>query len=152
MGLLDGLLGQVIGKALGGGGQAAAGQAGAAAGQAGGTGNPMLDLVMGMMTNPQSGGLQGLLGGLSQGGLGDAVKSWVGTGANIPVTGDQIHAAMGSDQIAAIAQKFGLKPEDVAGQLAQILPQAVDKVTPNGQVPDGAGLEQGIAMLRKIMG
>lgn len=145
MGLLDGLIGQVIGKALGGG-QAAAG------GQPGRTGNPMLDLVMGMMTNPQSGGLQGLLGNLSQAGLGDAVKSWVGTGANIPVSGDQIQSALGSEQIAAIAQKFGLKPEDVAGQLAQILPQAVDKVTPDGQVPDGAGLEQGIAMLRKIMG
>jgi uncharacterized protein YidB (DUF937 family) len=145
MGLLDGLIGQVIGKAMGGG-QAAAG------GQAGGTGNPMLDLVMGMMTNPQSGGLQGLLGNLSQAGLGDAVKSWVGTGANIPVSGDQIQSALGSDQIAAIAQKFGLNPQDVAGQLAQILPQAVDKVTPDGQVPDGAGLEQGIALLRKIMG
>jgi uncharacterized protein YidB (DUF937 family) len=145
MGLLDGLIGQVIGKAMGGG-------APAAGGQAGGTGNPMLDLVMGMMTNPQSGGLQGLLGNLSQAGLGDAVKSWVGTGANIPVSGDQIQSALGSDQIAAIAQKFGLNPQDVAGQLAQILPQAVDRVTPNGQVPDGAGLEQGIAMLRKIMG
>ena len=145
MGLLDGLIGQVIGKALGGG-QAAAG------GQAGGTGNPMLDLVMGMMTNPQSGGLQGLLGSLSQAGLGDAVKSWVSTGANIPVSGDQIQSALGSDQIAAIAQKFGLNPQDVAGQLAQILPQAVDKVTPDGQVPDSAGLEQGIALLRKIMG
>jgi uncharacterized protein YidB (DUF937 family) len=146
MGLLDGLIGQVIGKAMGGGQAAAGGQA------AGGTGNPMLDLVMGMMTNPQSGGLQGLLGNLSQAGLGDAVKSWVGTGANIPVSGDQIHAALGADQIAAIAQKFGLNPQDVAGQLAQILPQAVDKVTPDGQVPDGAGLEQGIALLRKIMG
>lgn len=144
MGLLDGLIGQVIGKAMGGGQ--------AAGGQAGGTGNPMLDLVMGMMTNPQSGGLQGLLGNLSQAGLGDAVKSWVGTGANIPVSGDQIQSALGSDQIAAIAQKFGLNAQDVAGQLAQILPQAVDKVTPNGQIPDGAGLEQGIALLRKIMG
>mgnify|MGYP006351767323 CR=1 FL=1 len=144
MGLLDGLIGQVICKAMGGGQ--------AAGGQAGGTGNPMLDLVMGMMTNPQSGGLQGLLGNLSQAGLGDAVKSWVGTGANIPVSGDQIQSALGSDQIAAIAQKFGLNAQDVAGQLAQILPQAVDKVTPNGQIPDGAGLEQGIALLRKIMG
>lgn len=151
MGLLDGLIGQVIGKALGGG-QAAAGQAAAGGQAAGGTGNPMLDLVMGMMTNPQSGGLQGLLGNLSQAGLGDAVKSWVGTGANIPVSGDQIQSALGNEQIAAIAQKFGINPQDVASQLAQILPQAVDKVTPDGQVPDNAGLEQGIALLRKIMG
>lgn len=148
MGLLDGLIGQVIGKAMGSGGQAA----GQATGQTSGTGNPMLDLVMGMMTNPQSGGLQGLLGTLSQGGLGEAVKSWVGTGSNIPVNGDQIQAAFGSDQIAAIAQKFGIDPQDVAGQLAKILPQAVDKVTPTGELPDSAGLEQGIAMLRKIMG
>jgi uncharacterized protein YidB (DUF937 family) len=145
MGLLDGIIGQVIGKAMGGGGQTA-GQAG------GGTGNPMLDLVMGMMTNPQSGGLQGLLGQLSQAGLGDAVKSWVGTGTNIPVSGDQIHAAIGGDQIAAIAQKFGLNPADVAGQLAQLLPHAVDQVTPDGQIPNAQGLEQGLALLRQVMG
>ncbi len=143
MGLLDGLLGQVIGKAMGGGGQT---------GAAGGTGNPMLDLVMGMMTNPQSGGLQGLLGTLTKGGLGDAVQSWVGTGPNQEVSGDQIHAAIGSDQIAAIAQKFGLSTEAVTAQLAQILPQAVNHVTPNGQVPDAAGLQQGLGMLGQLFG
>ena len=143
MGLLDGLLGQVIGKAMGGGAQA---------GGTGGTGNPMLDLVMGMMTNPQSGGLQGLLGHLTQGGLGDAVQSWVGAGPNQAVSGDQIHAALGADQIAAIAQKFGLNPQDVAGQLAQILPQAVNHVTPNGQMPDAQGLQQGLAMLGQLFG
>jgi uncharacterized protein YidB (DUF937 family) len=144
MGLLDGLIGQVIGKAMGGGQ--------AAGGQAGGTGNPMLDLVMGMMTNPQSGGLQGLLGGLSQAGLGDAVKSWVGSGPNQAVSGDQIHQAIGSDQIAAIAQQMGMDPKAVAAQLAHMLPQVVNHVTPDGQVPDQNNLQQTMGMLGQLFG
>jgi uncharacterized protein YidB (DUF937 family) len=144
MGLLDGIIGQVLGNAMGGGGQAA-GQAGA------GMGNPMLNLVMGMMTNQQSGGLQGLLGQLTKAGLGDQVQSWVGTGPNQAVSGDQIHQALGGDQIAAIAKQFGLDPSHVTDQLAQLLPQAVNHVTPDGQVPDHSTLQDGLGMLAQLL-
>ena len=70
-------------------------------------------------------------------GLGSTVKSWVGTGANLPISADQVHAAFGSDVIAGLAAKFGLHANDLADKLAHALPQAVNKLTPNGVVQPG---------------
>ena len=125
MGLLDSVLGSV----LGGGGQG------------GGGGNDMLMQGIGGLLNQGGqggqggGGLGGLLGQLTQGGLGNAVQSWVGTGQNMPVTSDQLHSALGADQVSAMAQQAGLSPGDLMGQLARMLPQVVDHMTPNGQLP-----------------
>ena len=74
MGLLDGLMGSVLGKVLGGGQQ----------------GNGLMDMAMGLLNNPQSGGLSGLLEKFKASGLGEQAASWVGTGENAPVSGDQI--------------------------------------------------------------
>jgi uncharacterized protein YidB (DUF937 family) len=81
------------------------------------------------------GGVQGIVSQLESQGLGNTVKSWVGTGANEPVTGDQIHAALGPDMIAQLAAKVGMTPEDLSAKLAQVLPGAIDKLTPRGTVP-----------------
>ena len=81
------------------------------------------------------GGVQGIVAQMEQQGLGDTVKSWVGTGANQPISGDQLHTVFGSDVIAGLAAKLGMQPGDLAAKLAHILPQAVDKLTPNGAVP-----------------
>jgi len=80
------------------------------------------------------GGVQGIVAQLEQNGLGSTVRSWVGTGANLPITPDQIHQAFGSDTIKAMAAKVGLSPQDLAAKLSAILPQAVDKLTPGGTV------------------
>lgn len=133
MGLLDSVLGGAMG-ALQGGGQGGAG------------GNAMLMQVIGSLLAGQQGGAGGGLGALlqqlQQGGLGDAVQSWVATGQNQPVSADQLHAALGGDRIGALAQQAGMPAGDLASQLAQVLPQVVDRLTPNGQLPAG-GAELG---------
>jgi uncharacterized protein YidB (DUF937 family) len=83
------------------------------------------------------GGVSGIVTQLEQQGLGATVKSWVGTGPNQPISADQVHHAIGADTIQEIAAKFGLTPQDLAQKLSQVLPQAIDKLTPGGVVPKG---------------
>ena len=81
------------------------------------------------------GGVQGIVAQLEQQGLGPTVRSWVSTGANQPITPDQVHQAFGSDVVKQMAAKAGLSPEELAAKLSQYLPQVVDKLTPGGVVP-----------------
>ncbi|MEW6558605.1 MAG: YidB family protein [Pseudomonadota bacterium] len=101
--------------------------------QGGAGDNPMLQAVMGLMND--NGGLGGLLSKFQQGGLGDLVQSWVGTGANLPISPAQIQQVLGSGALGDLAGKLGMQPDQVAGALSQSLPQAVDAMTPNGQLP-----------------
>lgn len=92
----------------------------------------------------RAGGLQQLVGTLQKGGLGDAVQSWVGTGGNQAVSGEQLGAALQQGGLGSVVQeaasKLGADPSQLLGQLSQVLPHAVDHLTPNGQVPaDAAG-------------
>ncbi|MGB6309052.1 MAG: YidB family protein [Steroidobacteraceae bacterium] len=80
------------------------------------------------------GGVQGIVTQMQQQGLGATVHSWVGTGANLPITADQVHTAFGADTMQAMAEKFGLHPQDLAQKLAQALPQAINNLTPGGVV------------------
>lgn len=82
------------------------------------------------------GGLTGLANQLQQKGLGDAVKSWIGNGANLPVSADQIHNALGADTLRDLAKKFGVSTQDIAGKLSNALPQAIDHLTPGGVLPN----------------
>lgn len=138
MGLLDsviGALGQAQGQGAGGG---LGGLAELARGLGGSGGGDLLGAVVGMLGNDSPlGGLAGLVGKLQQAGLGDAVQSWVGTGQNLPVSADQLRGALGHDTVSGMAQQLGLDSGDLAGQLSQLLPQVVDKLTPHGQVPQG---------------
>ena len=110
--------------------------------------------VMGMLGGliNQAGGVQGLINALHQGGLGNAVQSWVSNGANQAISGGQLQQALAGTPLGAhveeMAQKMGVDPSQVLGQLAQHLPTAIDHATPNGQVPAAeAGLSalQGLA-------
>jgi uncharacterized protein YidB (DUF937 family) len=83
----------------------------------------------------EHGGVSGIVSQLQSQGLGDTVKSWVSNGPNAPVSGDAIHQALGSETVSNLAAKFGMTPDDLAAKLAQVLPQAVDHMTPGGQVP-----------------
>ncbi len=99
------------------------------------------------------GGLQGVMNTLQQKGLGGAVESWIGTGANQAVTPDQMHQALGQDKINELAKQAGMTPEQVTQQLATHLPNAVDKLTPNGQMPQSNDLLQsGLAALKGLLG
>lgn len=133
MGLLDSVVG-ALGQGGGGGGQ-----------------GELINAVISLIANQGQGGLGGLLAQLQQGGLGDAVASWVGTGQNLPVSPDQLSQALGPDTIGAIAQQLGLSHGDAAGQLSQVLPQVVDKLTPNGQLQADAGLGDLGSLLGSLM-
>jgi uncharacterized protein YidB (DUF937 family) len=123
-------LGGVLGSMLGGGGQ-------------GGGQAALLNIVLGMLANRGGGsetglgGLSDLLGKFQQGGLGDVASSWVGKGENLPISADQLQSVLGSDMVASIAAQLGMSQGDTASQLSQLLPEVVDRVTPDGQVPDG---------------
>jgi uncharacterized protein YidB (DUF937 family) len=92
----------------------------------------------------QAGGVQGLASTLQQHGLGDAVQSWIGSGSNQPISGDQLNQVLqksGLDSVVSgAASKLGIDPSQLIGQLAQVLPHAVDHLTPGGEVPSsGSG-------------
>ena len=97
------------------------------------------------------GGWGGLVPTRQQSGLGDVVGPWGGTGQNLPVQPDQLGAALGQDTISSMAGQLGMNNNDLLGQLSQMLPQVVDKLTPNGQVPVG-GLGDVGSLLGQLMG
>ena len=123
MGLLDSVVG-ALGQSQGGGQPdllgAVIGMLGQGGGQAGGLG-----------------GLAGLVAKFQQSGLGDVAASWVGTGENKPIAPDQLGGVLGNDMLSGLAQQMGMNQGDLLGQLSQMLPQVVDKLTPNGQIPQG---------------
>ena len=79
--------------------------------------------------------LEKLLAGFKQQGLADKTDSWIGTGANEPVSGDEVRQVLGSSQLADIAQKLGITEEQAAQALAESLPQVIDGVSPEGHLP-----------------
>ena len=95
------------------------------------------------------GGLGGLMAQFEQAGLGGAMQSWIGPGANQEVSGQQISQALGDDTIADMASQLNMPAGDVADQLSQMLPGLVDHFTPNGQVP-AEGLGSSEDMLAKL--
>ena len=122
MGLLDSILGSALGGQGGGGGGNAA----------------LLQAVVAMLGNDSAqGGLGGLVSKFQQGGLGDVVASWISSGQNLPVSADQLRSALGDDTIGQLARQTGGSQGDILGQLTQLLPEVVDKLTPQGQVPQG---------------
>lgn len=133
MGLLDDL------AAAAGGLRGAQPGAGNVADAQGGGGGGMLGAILGAVQS-HPGGIGGILSSLQQGGLGDAASSWVGTGPNQPVSPDQMQSALGGGLVSQIASRLGVPPGIAAGALAQYLPQIVDHLTPNGQVPKDGGM------------
>jgi uncharacterized protein YidB (DUF937 family) len=118
----------------------------------GGEGSPIGAITD--LLGAQEGGLGGLLGAFEQGGLGEIAKSWVSTGGNLPISAEQIEAVLSSGMLADFAGKLGVDPKAAAGTLAQVLPQVIDQLTPDGQVPSGGlGGLGGIAdILGKLRG
>ena len=84
----------------------------------------------------QNGGLQGVIDQFQKQGLGGTINSWIGTGDNEPVTAEQITQTVGTDKIQEMAKEAGVEPAVLAGQLAEHLPTAIDKITPDGKLPD----------------
>ena len=136
MGILDQLAGQVLGS-IGAQKQDPVAQ------------GDLMGSVMGMID--AAGGVPAILAKLQQSGLGDQVASWIGTGDNQAVSGNQLKDALGADSIGNLAQQAGVDPEHASAGLAQILPQIIDKLTPGGQLPDNDMLAQGLNLLKGKM-
>lgn len=123
---------------------------GALAGGQSGDNSALLQTVMQLVNNPQNGGLEGLIQSFQQGGLGEIVNSWVSTGQNLPISAEQIQSVLGGSSLAGLAAQLGVSPEQASGSLADMLPQLIDQLTPNGQMPQGGDLlTQGLDMLKK---
>ncbi len=118
--------------------------------------NPMVSTIMQMINN-QPGGLSGVVQQFHDKGLGSLVSSWVGTGQNLPISADQLQHVLGSEQVKELAAKAGVSPDVASSHLAQLLPMLIDKLTPNGQVPQASTststssmLEAGLDMLKGL--
>lgn len=140
MGLMDALLGAAQ-QAMGG--QTA---------RAGAGGVDLASLLTGLLTQGGSmgqGGLGGLLQQLQANGLGEQVQSWISTGPNQPISGEQLSAALGMDVMNGMANEAGVSQAQAGDQLSQLLPQLVDRLSPNGQLPEGNSLD---VMLGQLLG
>lgn len=110
MGLFDGLLGGIIGA-------------------------EMATVVNGLIE--RHGGVQGVINQLRTGGLGPTVNSWINEGPNAQASAQDVHAAFGDKTMNELAAEHGMSPEELSQKLAQVLPHAVDALTPEGSVPHG---------------
>ena len=124
MGLLDSVLGAALGT----------GQP-----QGGGQGDLLQSVLAMLLSGNQGGGgggggaLGGLLDALRQGGLGSQLDSWISTGANQPVSPDDLQGALdGSDLLGQLARQLGGSQGDAASVLSQVLPGLIDQLTPHG--------------------
>jgi uncharacterized protein YidB (DUF937 family) len=111
MGLLNGMLGGVVGAG-------------------------MVSVVNGIIE--KHGGVQGIVNEFERNGLGPTVRSWVGTGPNEPVSATDVHRVLGSDLLQQLSAKTGLSLQELTEKLSQVLPQAVDHLTPDGKIPTQA--------------
>ena len=123
---------------------------GALAGRQSGDNNALLQSVLQLVDNPQNGGLEGIIQSFQQGGLGEIVNSWVSTGQNLPISAEQIQSILGGVSLSGLAAQRGVSPEQASDSLADMLPQLIDQMTPDGKVPQGGDLlTQGLDMLKK---
>ena len=113
--------------------------------------NDILSTVMNLI-GQQKGGLSGLVEQFASKGLGDVISSWVGTGNNLPINSSQLTNALGSDTIKNIASKLGMDSNALTGQLSNLLPNVVDKLTPNGKIPEGYIMSKGMDLLGGLFG
>jgi len=136
MGLLDDLAGGALGKLMGGGNS-----------------GKLVQVAMSMLGGAGGlGGLSGLLSKFQGAGLKDQADSWVSKGDNQEITADNVTQALGHEEVARVAEEAGVSHEEAAGGLAKLLPQLIDKVTPDGDVPDEGGLMDKLGSLGKLLG
>jgi len=103
----------------------------------------VVDAVIALLNNPQTGGLAGLVQTFRDKGLDDVVASWIGTGANRATSAEQVRQALGEDRIQQVARSAGVTEQKASQGLAALLPQIIDMLTPDGKLPEGAAAQRG---------
>ncbi len=126
MGILDDLLGAATGAAPAGGSSTGGGMLSPA----------LIMQIVSMLMNKQ-GGLGGLAGAFNNAGLGDIMKSWVGTGQNMQISATQVTQVLGGGTVGQIAAQLGMNSGQAGDLLSKVLPHVVDQLTPQGQVQPG---------------
>jgi uncharacterized protein YidB (DUF937 family) len=101
-----------------------------------------LTAIMAYINSPQVGGIAGLQSMFQQGGLGNIVSSWIGSGQNLPVSASQLQNVLHGGALQQAAQQAGMDPSQLTGMMSSLLPHLVDKLSPNGQVPDASALQK----------
>lgn len=101
-----------------------------------------LGAIMSYINSPQVGGIAGLQRMFQQGGLGNVVNSWIGSGQNLPVSASQLQNVLHGGALQQAAQQSGMDPSQLTGMMATLLPHLVNHLTPNGQVPDASALQK----------
>jgi uncharacterized protein YidB (DUF937 family) len=134
MGMLDGLIGSVLGGMHSGGDAQQ---------------NPLMHAALQLLQ--QQGGIAGIVNRFQQAGYGAQADSWVSTGENQPITPDALQQALGSSTVRDIAAQLGMSGDAAAGGLASVLPQLIDRLTPQGAVPDNQSdlVAQALSLLQK---
>ncbi len=113
----------------------------------GGNQGNLLESVQHLLTSSEAGGLEGLVQKFKDKGLGDTIASWIGTGENKPISQEKIQQVLGNSYVQQLAAKAGLSTDEISNKLATILPQVIDKLTPNGKLPEGSKISEGLNML-----
>jgi len=121
MGLLEGILGEVLKNAIGG--NVPAQQQ-----------SHLPDIFGNILKNTDLGSIGGLLKQLQEGGLERQIGSWLGNGQNMPVTPAQIKEALGNEKVKQIAQQLGIPVDEALKLLTQFFPEAVNQASPNGEL------------------
>ncbi len=97
----------------------------------------------GLVNQSYPGGLNGVLPQLQHNGYGQQVASWLGHGSNDPITAQDLERTLNNDHVKQIAEKMGIPYDQVLQGMAQALPEAVDKHSPNGQLQAPPAAQQG---------
>jgi len=112
--------------------------------------NDLMSIIMSIIGG--QGGINNLISQFAAKGLGDVINSWIGTGKNLPISGDQLQSVFGKDKISQLADKVGMDNNTFTSQLSNLLPQVIDKLTPGGKVPEGDIMSKGMDLLGGLMG
>ena len=157
MGLLDQVLGAAlgrIGQGRGGLGDLVSGASRGAPRQAGASQLLMslLPAVVAMLANRGGGGLGSLLEQFRAAGLDQQARSWVSSGENIPITRDDVASALGDRRLDEIAAQAGVSTDEASGGLAALLPELVNELTPQGDLPSQDQVDDSLASLQRSLG
>jgi uncharacterized protein YidB (DUF937 family) len=106
--------------------------------------------IIEMLTSGETGGIQGLIRKLTEGGLGNVVNSWISKEPNQPVEPKQLENALGGDLIGKFASKMGVSSSEASTHLSKLLPTVIDKLTPDGKLPESGSLGNVQNLLKKF--